>query len=836
MLCNSCLLLSLPPSSSFSSSITATKLFHLRRRSREPHRLRSPEDLPAALRHSRRTADHLVAGATGDGAFPADIGSIRRTTNSGDAYVGLFVRMLGLDNDPLDREQAVITLWKYSQGGRKCIDEIMQFPGCINLVINLLRSESSSTCEAAAGLLHTVSSVNLYRDAVAKCGAIEEISSLLCQSELTPEVKEQGLCTLWSLSINDTLRLKIAKSGLLPKFIRFLDDEEVKVKEAAGGILANLALSSCNHDIMVEAGVIPKLADLLKRKDEDSKIIRKEAKSALLELCKDEYFRTLITEEGLIRVPIVGSSAYQAVRSVTRSWPSLPDGTEIQRSQRPSRYGASELLLGLNIQDRNLTLEYAKMNAIVGRSQQQFLARIGAIEMEDGRKAESQSLSNQHYTLLHWIDGVARLVLILGLEDLSAIIRAAYSIADASISENMRISFKEAGAIRHLVQLLHHNSETVRQAVVHALDRLSLSYRVCQTIEAEGALEPLVNVLKDPNTSVVLLEKTINILSRIFDIGNDMKPKIDDKVVDQPEEIEKAPSGSHDTGGSKRSLPTSLNHERLSREVIIDSSVISTLIDILKKSSPSLQIKVASILEYLASFESYATTMTAVGIVSGLDAVFERGALNGDIDNQPELTLVETEEIGLATSAAARLLAKLLNYEQFCRSIDPMNFNVVLCRILKSNIPLRTKDWVAACLVKLESKVGSGANHGYAVDMEVTIYETIPRVVEQMSTSFSFEDKRAAVIELNRIISGGSMECTRAVAAAGGIFPLVEFLNEGSGDALEASLAILYNLSMDAENHPAIVAAGAVPVLKRLVLTEGPQWTRALHLFRTLPT
>ena len=34
------------------------------------------------------------------------------------------------------------------------------------------------------------------------------------------------------------------------------------MKEAAGGILANLALSRVNHDIMVEAGVIPKLVRL----------------------------------------------------------------------------------------------------------------------------------------------------------------------------------------------------------------------------------------------------------------------------------------------------------------------------------------------------------------------------------------------------------------------------------------------------------------------------------------------------------------------------------------------------------------------------------------------
>lgn len=76
---------------------------------------------------------------------------------------------------------------------------------------------------------------------------------------------------------------------------------------------------------------------------------------------------------------------------------------------------------------------------------------------------------------------------------------------------------------------------------------------------------------------------------------------------------------------------------------------------------------------------------------------------------------------------------------------------------------------------------------------------------------------------------------TRAVAAAGGIFPLVKMIEERDGDALEASLAVLCTLSMDPENHPAIIAAGAVPLLKRIVLAESPHWNLALQLLRALP-
>lgn len=208
-----------------------------------------------------------------------------------------------------------------------------------------------------------------------------------------------------------------------------------------------------------------------------SKVIRKEAKTTLLELAKDEYYRILIIEEGLIRVPIIGAAAYKSFRPPSHSWPSLPDGTELPKSPRPSRYGATELLLGFSAREKNFNLEEDKLNAIVGRSQQQFLARIGAIELEDGKESSTVSHSNQQYTILPWLDGVARLVLILGLDDVSAIARAAYSIAEGSVNQRMRIAFKEAGAIKPLVRLLCHGSESsgsLQEASAHALERLCL--------------------------------------------------------------------------------------------------------------------------------------------------------------------------------------------------------------------------------------------------------------------------------------------------------------------------------------------------------------------------
>ncbi|XP_039006942.1 uncharacterized protein LOC120134571 isoform X1 [Hibiscus syriacus] len=763
--------------------------------------------------------------------------SVGEGTNSssstlGDNYVALFVRMLGLDHDALDREQAIVALWKYSLGGKKCIDAILQFQGCVNLTVNLLSSESSATCEAAAGLLRSISSINLYRGIVAESGAIEGITGLLNRPSLTSEVKEQSICTLWNLSVDEELRVKIALSDILPLLINSLDDDDIKVKEEAGGVLANLALSHCNHGIMVEAGAIPKLAKLLKTDLEEFKVIRKEARNALLELVKDQYYRILVIEEGLVPVPMVGSAAYKSFRPGLYSWPSMPDGTEIeQTSKGPSRFGASELLLGLNVGE-NAKIEEAKQNAIVGRTQQQFLARIGAIELDGKRESQFDTPTDNRLTILPWIDGVARLVLILELDDEVAISRAAESIADSSINEHMRISFKEAGAIKHLIRLLDHNSYAVRSAVTHALERLSISPLVYPVLEAEGILHPLVCTLKNSETSGSLMEKTLYILARILDPSKEMKSKF----YNGPVNGSKTGIGAASIVDSSSDRPASIMD---SRKELLDSAVITRLIEIMKTSPSNLQRKAASILEFMTVIEPSMETIIKEDMWSGLEAVFQQNALTdmeADVEGQePDKYALQLEEAALAVSAASRLLTKLLDSEQFYRKVDPTLFIKLLRKILKSAIPLQNKDWVAACLVKLSSLSSPYVDYENPISMEVTLYEAIPRLIEQIQSSFSPETQEAAALELNRIISEGVVDSTRAVASRGGIFPLVKLIEEGSDRAVEAALSILYNLSMDSENHSAIIAAGAVPALRKIVLSQRSDFTRALRLLRNLP-
>uniref|UniRef100_A0A1J3IEZ9 Uncharacterized protein n=1 Tax=Noccaea caerulescens TaxID=107243 RepID=A0A1J3IEZ9_NOCCA len=734
----------------------------------------------------------------------------------GDSYVALFVRMLGLDNDPLDREQAVDALWKYSLGGKKCVDAIMKFHGCLNLIVNLLKSESSSTCEAAAGLIRSIASVNLYRESVAESGALEEITALLSRPSLATVVKEQSICALWNPTVDEEIREKVADFDILRLLIGFLEDDDVNVKEAAGGVLANLALSRSNHKIMVEVGVIPKLAKLLKGDNSDnkgSKVIRKEARNVLLELAKDEYYRILVIEEGVVPIPIIGADAYKSFRPDLYSWPSLPDGIKVEQTAKaPSRFGASELLLGLNV-DKNVDeVDEAKMKAIVGRTNQQFLARIGAIEFEKEIKSEGTVKSQQQQlTLLPCVDGVARLVLMLGLADELAVTRAAESVADASINEDMRVSFMEAGAVKPLVQLLaNNNKESVKLPVIRALKNLSLSRTVCQRIEAEGAVPFLMNLLKQPEISLSATEQILDILAHILDPSKEMESKFFEGPV----------------SGSKAE----------SRKEVLDAAVISRLVQIAKTASPNLLRKAISIIEFGTVANPNMDAIISEDITTVLNVALRQKFLEEPENEAEELEkhLLELEEAGLTISAASRLLTKLIDSKSFRQTNNTKVFTELLRKILRSSLPLHYKDSVANCLVKLASPSSLPQSLNDPINVEVTLYKTIPRLVEQMSFPSSPEAKEEAVLELNKIVSEVP-ESTQALASHGGIEPLVKLLEERNDRCVEASLSVLYNLSMDSENHTAIIRAGAVPVLRRIVMSQRPHWNLALRLLRDLP-
>lgn len=752
-----------------------------------------------------------------------------------EGYIGLFVRMLGMDNPVEDREEAVKALWRHSMGGKKCIDQIVAFPGILTLLVSLLPSSRSASCEAAAGLLRNISLSDAHRSAIAEVGAVEEIIGILTRRALSQQVREQAAGCLWILSLEEPVRNKIDISELLPVLFAMLDSEGAD-KESAAGILANFSLNECNYDLLVEAGIIPKLANLIKS-GEGSKIARQEARKTLLELARKDQYKQIIIEEGLVPVPLIGASAYQSFKPLLDVVPSFPKGMNLEPSPSlPSTFGAGNLLLGLNVKNNAYNLDDATQLVIEGRARQHFLGRIGLLEKEASKQEVACVNKRANMTIMPWWDGIPRLVLILGLEDISVATLAASTISEIAVNEEIRQAIQKAGSVPHLVRLLGSGSESATQATACALERLAISFEVRKSIEAHGAVPALVEVLKAHDAPGFVKEKVLTALHRLSQTGEEVQVMIESGAYPGLVNIAQSKSANVYAKEEAEGILEELSSRKAdSRDKIVDTNGVPALVGIFSSGTPSLKEKAARVMENLAVREQHAESIVHAGVEIPLKSLLEV-MLEGKGDALDTQDVIEREMTWAAIAAASRLLNKLLVYEKVRASIDCRSLALPLASVLKSDIPLHVKDWVSACLLNLDRLVGITTNVNIPIESEVTIHDKIPRLVDEIGTSLDPDVQERAVIQLHDLVSQGIEGYVAAISNAGGIFPLVELLDKGTPKAREASLSVLYNIGTNEENHPALIRAGAVTYLQRIIRSENPQWMLALYLLRVLPT
>ncbi|KAL2630411.1 hypothetical protein R1flu_015097 [Riccia fluitans] len=752
-----------------------------------------------------------------------------------EGYVGLFVRLLGLDNPVEDREEAVQALWRHSAGGKEFIDQILEFPGCLNLIVSLLPSDRPASSEAAAGVLRNISAINSYRSAVAEAGALEEVIGLLTRRCKPSEVREQATCVLWNLSVEEGPRAKLVEPEILSVLLGMLGSDESGEREAAAGVLANLSLSPAYHQMLVQGGIISKLAKLLV--DEGAtKVAKQEAKNALLEFAKEDEVKLLIIEEGLVFVPVIGANAYRSFKPLLQEAPTLPESiAALQTSPKPpSTFGAGELLLGLNLENGVKEIDEAERLIIEGRVRQQFLARIGVIDKKSSKVANND---DGQVTLMPWWDGITRLVLILGLDNLEVAKQALEALAQISINEEYRQAVQKAGAIPHLVRWLGCGDEDITEAAVSALEKLAISRQVRRSINAHDAPSALVAILKAPNAPHIIKEKVVGALYRLSQTGEEdqVEAVIQGRTISGLKDILSSETATDEAREEAEEILEEMTSLAEPRDKIVAAGGVPALIDIMVSGSPTYAEKAASVLENLATEKSNATALVDAEVESALLSLLNVTFQEGKVIRHDGKALLNEEGYMLIV-AASRLLEKLGKYQKL--TLAP-KFGALLINILRSDVPLRVKDWVSACLLKLE-QLSNGFGDEFQlelpVDFEVTVHDTIPWLVTEMGKDFSPTVRERAAMHLRQLISQGSSGYLAAIANAGGVYPLVDLLKEGTAEARAAAIAILYNLSMNEENHSVILAAGASPSLVDLVRRGGPGWKLALYLLRALPT
>ncbi|CAI7872072.1 unnamed protein product [Closterium sp. NIES-53] len=141
-------------------------------------------------------------------------------------------------------------------------------------------------------------------------------------------------------------------------------------------------------------------------------------------------------------------------------------------------------------------------------------------ETEKGEKEEQAeeepAWSSKSYTLMSRWDGVARLVLLMTLENERVAARALAAAAElARAGEGNRRALRDAGAVVHAVRWMGAGGAAVRVAAVAAVERLSVSASVRLSIIRSGGVGALVALLAAQGGDRDVRDKVVSSLLRM---------------------------------------------------------------------------------------------------------------------------------------------------------------------------------------------------------------------------------------------------------------------------------------------------------------------------------
>ncbi|GLJ37422.1 hypothetical protein SUGI_0760140 [Cryptomeria japonica] len=150
-------------------------------------------------------------------------------------------------------------LAKSGMDNRRCIAEA----GAIPFLVSLLQSKDARTQENAVTALLNLSIYDNNRTLIMAAGALDQIIEVL-ENGTSMESRENAAATLFSLSVIDDCKITIgSRPKAIPGLVGLLKQGSSRGKRDAATALFNLSLYNGNKPLVVAAGAIPILVELL---------------------------------------------------------------------------------------------------------------------------------------------------------------------------------------------------------------------------------------------------------------------------------------------------------------------------------------------------------------------------------------------------------------------------------------------------------------------------------------------------------------------------------------------------------------------------------------------
>eukprot|EP00897_Mesotaenium_endlicherianum_P008955 jgi/Mesen1/8088/ME000434S07338 len=749
-----------------------------------------------------------LGGDDDDGSMPLE-----------EEEVHAFVAKLGFgaDRPEEEREQAIAKLWRHARLGPFAAGEVASCPGALSLIVRV---------QTAGALAHLSTNESAER--------------------------RQKICE------------KIVGMEVVPTLTRMITAASEDEREAAVVVVANLALTRGNWAVLVEFGIISQLAKIINEECQVSKAALQRVRAVLTEMAgRDAALKSAVIEEGLAIVPLVGASAYASFKPLLQEEPRLPEklGQKIKLVRTPPEkdvFGAGKLLLGLQL-PAGAQVDAESAREMEGRVRQKFLARLGLLEPKPkegagagaGAAAAAATASaaepadggssSDKVTVMPWWDGVARLVLILGLENADVAARAADAVADFAIAEDHRQAIRRAGAVPQLVRLLSSGNEAATAAAASALERLALSPEVRRSIDSHGAIEPLVAVLCADSAPPDVKEKVQAPLLNSLVIGlvpgrrgRALGPKVRAGAVPGLVEMLEAEDTPSHAKLEAEEILEEISLKTGPREKIVAAGGVPPLVALLGGGGPLAERERAGhVLLNLLLDPANAEVVIREGAISALENILSLRDLDAGEEGGGALDPTDGQHPAwLVVRTAVNIVTKLARLEppRHREALASSGVVPALTSLLRSkSTPLDVKDVVSEAILTVRH---------VSLDPEVTAYGTIPRLIGQINDDAPPPSRKEAVSVLQNLAAFGRPEYLAAIADFGGIFPLVQLLDDFNQPAREAALTILAKLGENDENHPAMVAAGAPSALEKVIrlryVEESEPWKKALGLLKLL--
>lgn len=484
----------------------------------------------------------------------------------------------------------------------------------------------------------------------------------------------------------------------------------------------------------------------------------------------------------------------------------------------------------------------------------------------------------RQYKVLPRGEGVARLVLMLGLADPEAVTAAAEAVRDWADSDENRNELSKAGAVPMLVRLLASGESTeqsegagqseergngqdgagqsagsgypeVARAAAEALSVLCASKEVRRKVEKSAGVEGLAWLLKTGGRAQrSAAAKALFWLMQDEDESGEAeearRPGSIEGLIDLIVAGKEAESTANSDGEGEAGKAPRMGR----REKLVAAGGLPSLVEILGEGTPEQSEVAASILSRVSSEEKGAAAVVDAQVVAALERLLSR-RVGAATDGSQEVSSLGLEDLSgddivaqhrlwAAQVAGARLAASLASHDVTRGALQASNVHESLSALLLLDAPPEEKEAVSEALLALEQRddvptVGPSRE----TEREIVQHVEIPRLLTMLEAGAPLAQREAAVQELLHVVkAGGEQEAyLAAVASGGGIFSLVDLAKEGGEKSVRAALTLLDMLTLDEGNHLVMLEAGAEEVLERIARSESEDWKLAMRILRRLP-